>query len=124
MQRYIELLPGESITLADQTVITALVADRAPTSNLESSCAETNESILSRVRRCLQQARGKWGKVSQGSGVPYHTLTKIAQGKVANPRIQTIQLLVDYFASEELKADNFSDAQAAIETTEGEAAHA
>lgn len=83
-----------------------------------------NEPILVKVRRHLQKSRGKWGKVSQRSGVPYHTLTKIAQGKVANPRIDTIQLLVDYFASEELRADSFSDSKAAIETPNGEVAHA
>lgn len=57
------------------------------------------EPIMAALRRQLQLTRGRWADVSRKSGVPYHTLTKIAQGKVADPRVSTVQLLVDYFAS-------------------------
>jgi predicted transcriptional regulator len=55
------------------------------------------EPILSFVRRRLDEVRGHWVEVSRESGVPYHTLTKIAQGQVPDPRISTVQRLVDYF---------------------------
>lgn len=55
------------------------------------------EPILSFVKRRLEEKRGSWVDVARDSGVPYHTLTKIAQGQVENPRIETVQRLVDYF---------------------------
>jgi len=36
--------------------------------------------------------------VAAGSGVPYSTLTKIAQGSVKDPSVHTVQRLADYFA--------------------------
>lgn len=57
----------------------------------------TNEAILAFVHRKLEESRGQWAQVSRTSGVPYHTLTKIAQGQVDDPRISTVQRLVDYF---------------------------
>lgn len=39
-------------------------------------------------------------QVSRDSGVPYHTLVKIAQGTVPNPRIDTVQRLMNYFGAE------------------------
>lgn len=57
----------------------------------------TAEPILTFVRRKLEESRGSWVEVSRVSGVPYHTLTKIAQGQVDDPRISTVQRLVDYF---------------------------
>lgn len=56
-------------------------------------------SILASVRQKLEDCRGTWVEVSRASGVPYHTLTKIAQGQVPDPRISTVQRLVDYFGS-------------------------
>lgn len=55
------------------------------------------EPILIFVRRRLEEVRGSWVEVSRASGVPYHTLTKIAQGQVEDPRISTVQALVDHF---------------------------
>lgn len=55
------------------------------------------EPILTFVRRKLEEVRGSWVEVSIKSGVPYHTLTKIAQGQVPDPRISTVQRLVDHF---------------------------
>ena len=57
----------------------------------------TIEPILIFVRRKLDESRGQWVEVSRESGVPYHTLTKIAQGQVEDPRVSTMQRLVDYF---------------------------
>lgn len=58
----------------------------------------STETILAGVCRDLARTRGRWTEVAKDSGVPYHTLVKIAQGAVTDPRIGTIQLLVDYFA--------------------------
>lgn len=56
------------------------------------------ESLLRLVRRRLAACRGQWGAVAQVSGVPYHTITKLAQGAVSDPRVSTVQRLLDYFA--------------------------
>lgn len=58
------------------------------------------DSILAFVLRKLEESRGKWVEVARASGVPYHTLTKIAQGQSPDPRIETVQRLVDYFNGE------------------------
>jgi len=64
----------------------------------ESPAMSTNvEPILTFVRRRLDESRGEWVEISRVSGVPYHTLTKIAQGATPNPRIETVQRLVDHF---------------------------
>lgn len=36
-------------------------------------------------------------RVAQESGVPFSTLTKIAQGQVRDPSVHTVQRLADYF---------------------------
>jgi predicted transcriptional regulator len=56
-----------------------------------------NTRILASVREKLEECRGTWVEVARASGVPYHTLTKIAQGQVPDPRISTVQRLVDHF---------------------------
>ena len=38
--------------------------------------------------------------VAAGSGVPYSTVTKIAQGSVKDPSVHTVQRLADYFAKQ------------------------
>jgi len=37
--------------------------------------------------------------IAAGSGVPYKTLEKIARGEIVDPRISTVQKLVDFFQS-------------------------
>ncbi len=58
----------------------------------------STEPILVGVRRELTRTRGRWAEVAKESGVPYHTLVKIAQGAVSDPRVSTVQRLVDHFA--------------------------
>lgn len=36
-------------------------------------------------------------EIATGSGVPFHTLLKIAKGETADPRVSTAQSLHDYF---------------------------
>lgn len=55
------------------------------------------EPILEFVRRRLDEARGEWPLISRESGVPYFTIANIVQGKSADPRIGTLQPLVDWF---------------------------
>ncbi|NYH13446.1 putative transcriptional regulator [Paraburkholderia bryophila] len=57
------------------------------------------EKMLDTVLRKLGETRGRWPEVSDGSGVPYQTLTKIACGVHSDPRVSTVQTLFDYFAS-------------------------
>jgi predicted transcriptional regulator len=64
------------------------------------------EPILTFVRRQLAASKGTWSDVSRQSGVPYHTLVKIAQGVVVNPRIQTLQGLADHFNSKSAVGSN------------------
>lgn len=55
------------------------------------------EPILDYVKRRLQESRGDWPQISIETGVPYFTITNVAQGKSEDPRISTIQKLFDYF---------------------------
>lgn len=41
--------------------------------------------------------------VAKGSGVPYHTLLKIANGATEDPRTSTVNRLVIYFRAKESK---------------------
>jgi hypothetical protein len=56
-------------------------------------------SWLATVVRSLQETKGKWRTISSVTGIPYDTLTKVALGRVADPRVSTVQALHDYFAS-------------------------
>lgn len=59
------------------------------------------EPILTTVMRLLGASRGKLPEIAMASGVPYHTLVKIAQGTVTDPRVSTVQRLMDHFAKQE-----------------------
>lgn len=52
------------------------------------------------VRSQLQKHKREWPAISRASGVPYHTLVKVASGKVSDPRVSTVQALHDYFRSQ------------------------
>lgn len=60
-----------------------------------------SEPILETVRARLEGARGRWPEIAKASAVPYFTITNIAQGRVLNPGVQTVQKLLDYFAAED-----------------------
>lgn len=55
-------------------------------------------SILRSVRRRLPMAdeKQRLQEVAKESGVPFHTLLKIVKGKTLNPRIQTVEKLLNY----------------------------
>lgn len=98
MPRHIQLLPGEQITLADGTVVSAVRHDPViPQEDSRHLVLSNVEPIMVTVRRQLEETKGTWSTVAEHSGVPYHTLTKIAQGKV-DPCVSSVQRLLDYFA--------------------------
>lgn len=45
----------------------------------------------------LQARRGDWVCIARESGVPYNTITKIAQGAIVDPRVSKLQRLANYF---------------------------
>lgn len=59
--------------------------------------APVEEPILAYVKRRLEAARGKWPQIAEDTGVPYFTITNIVQGKSVDPRVSSLQPLVDYF---------------------------
>ena len=61
--------------------------------------AQQRERWLVTVVRSLQDTKGKWRLISEATSIPYDTLTKIALGRVTDPRVSNVQALFDYFAS-------------------------
>ena len=61
----------------------------------------------------LRSRRVPQRKVAFESGVPFSTLTKIAQGQIKDPSVHTIQKLADYFAKVSLASTAESEKQAA-----------
>lgn len=59
-----------------------------------------DESLLEYVLARLEESKGQWRQISEASGVPYDTLTKVAQRQNENPRVRTVQQLADYFRSQ------------------------
>jgi len=53
--------------------------------------------MLNYVLAELEVYKGKWPTVAVGSGVPYKTLTKIAQRETLDPGVSNVQKLHDYF---------------------------
>lgn len=47
--------------------------------------------------------RQRLEEIATGSGVPYHTLLKIAKGETVDPRVSTVESLADYFKAQEAK---------------------
>ncbi|NIF80155.1 hypothetical protein F3J20_22635 [Paraburkholderia sp. Cy-641] len=62
--------------------------------------SQPKEPMLAAVVRRLRESKGKWREISRESGVPYATLTHLAQGHSADPRISTLQPLHDYFEAQ------------------------
>jgi transcriptional regulator with XRE-family HTH domain len=49
---------------------------------------------------CLAAKAIPQRQVAEGAGVPFSTVTKIAQGVVTDPSVHTVQKLHDYFAGQ------------------------
>lgn len=54
-----------------------------------------SEPILTAVLRQLDAAKGEWPAIAKQSGVPYQTLAKIGGRLVSDPRVSTVQALLD-----------------------------
>lgn len=64
-----------------------------------------NQNLLEYVTSNLKAQVGSWPKIAKKTGVPYHTITKIASGKTKDPGISKVQSLVDYFRELEHPSD-------------------
>lgn len=62
---------------------------------------DTKPPIYDFVMSHLRSKRVPQRKVAAESGVPFSTLTKIAQGQIKEPSVHSIQKLADYFAKTE-----------------------
>lgn len=51
--------------------------------------------------------------IARESGVPFGTLSKIAQGLVKDPGVHTVQRLADYFAGKKPQAQQPAEQEAA-----------
>lgn len=59
------------------------------------------ENLLQFVLSRLENCRGDWKSIAEKTGVPYSTLTKIAQGHTENPGVQHVQKLANYFREQD-----------------------
>lgn len=59
---------------------------------------DTQTSMYDYVMARLAEKRVPQRTVAVGSGVPFSTLTKIAQGNIKAPNVHHVQALFDYFA--------------------------
>lgn len=63
-----------------------------------------DENLLEYLKSKLDASRGQWPAISKATGVPYFTITNLVQGKVEDPRLSTVQRLIDYFREAERAA--------------------
>lgn len=76
--------------------------------------ADMSKPMLDLVLDALEKSKGHWQAVADGSGVPYHTLTKVAQRRIVNPGVDTVQALANYFGIVVLTKDEAPPVQAAL----------
>jgi len=57
----------------------------------------SNQTIYEQVMTDLRSKRIPQRQIAMGSGVPFSTVCKIAQGSVKDPGVHTIQRLADFF---------------------------
>lgn len=62
----------------------------------------SNTKIYDYVKACLGAKLIPQKEVAAGSGVPFSTVSKIAQGVVKDPSVHTVQRLYDYFSAQSL----------------------
>ena len=55
------------------------------------------EPLLDYVLRKLAEHKGRHVEISKATGIPYGTIAKIVQRTTANPGVNHIQVLADYF---------------------------
>jgi len=52
---------------------------------------------LQQLREWMSRSSISHRDIAVATGVPYHTLTKIARGATKNPRYSTVRALLQYF---------------------------
>lgn len=62
----------------------------------------THLNMYDSVMACLASRAITQKQIAAESGVPFSTVTKIAQGTVADPSVHTVQKLFDYFLAKGL----------------------
>jgi len=62
---------------------------------------DTNEKIYDVVMERFKSKRIPQKRVAAETGVPFSTVTKIAQGDIKAPNVHHIQTLYDYFMKQE-----------------------
>ncbi|MFA6203766.1 MAG: hypothetical protein WC710_11340 [Gallionella sp.] len=62
---------------------------------------DTSIQLYTEVMAKLRDKRIPQRRIASGSGVPFSTLTKIAQGRIKAPSVHHIQAIYDYFKSQE-----------------------
>lgn len=65
---------------------------------------------IERLRRC---SRPEIRVISEKTGLPFHTLTKIATGETKDPRVSTIAALTEYYESAPLPPAAHDEQEAA-----------
>jgi predicted transcriptional regulator len=71
------------------------------------------KSLVEYVRGRLEAERGNWAEIVAQTKVPYFTIANLVQGKVKDPRMSTVQPLLDYFRRAEAVVESASAANAA-----------
>lgn len=61
---------------------------------------DTPLNLYAYVMACLRARTIPQRAVAAGSGVPFSTLAKIAQGSVTDPSVHTVQKLADFFVKQ------------------------
>jgi hypothetical protein len=64
------------------------------------------ESMHEFVIAQLQAHKGRWGEVSEGSGVPKRSIEKIARREWSDPGVKNVEKLAKYFHFGESEALN------------------
>lgn len=62
---------------------------------------DTTNNLYDFVMASLRAKQIPQRQVARESGVPFSTVSKIAQGAVKEPSVHTVQRLFDYFKSKE-----------------------
>lgn len=62
----------------------------------------TQTNLYETVMACLASRAITQKQIAAESGVPFSTVTKIAQGTVSDPSVHTVQKLFDYFVAKGL----------------------
>lgn len=56
-------------------------------------------TTMDQLRHGLDQARGHWPVIAQDTGIDYFTIARIARGETENPRIDTVERIQGWLAS-------------------------